>query len=67
MLCYSVVIDAVELIMKKCLIRHIEITKFFYVLVNVSPKMGLCSFINEIVLMHVVCYFGPYPYCWDGW
>ena len=23
--------------------------------------MGLCSFTNEIVLMNVVCYFGPYP------
>ena len=38
MLCYSVVIDAVESIMNECLIWHIEITKFFYVLVNVSPK-----------------------------
>ena len=38
MLCYFVVIDAIELIMKKCLIWHIEITKFFCVLVNVSPK-----------------------------
>ena len=33
-----IVIDAVELIMNECLIWHIEITKFFYVLVNVSPK-----------------------------
>ena len=38
MLCYFVVIDAVESIMNECLIWHIEITKFFYVLVNVSPK-----------------------------
>ena len=49
--------------MNECLIRHVEITKFFYVLVNVSQKMGLCSFTNEIVLMNVVCYFGSYPYC----
>ena len=66
MLCYFVVIDTVESIMNECLIWHVEITKFFYVLVNVSPKMGLCSFTNEIVLMNVVCYFGPYLYCWDS-
>ena len=38
MLCYFVVIDTVESIINECLIRHVEITKFFYVLVNVSPK-----------------------------
>ena len=38
LLYYFVVIDTVELIMNECLIWHIKITKFFYVLVNVSPK-----------------------------
>ena len=38
MLCYSVVTDVIELIMKKYLIWHIKITKFFCVLVNVSPN-----------------------------
>ena len=38
MLCYFIVIDVVESIMNECLIRHVEITEFFYLLVNVSPK-----------------------------
>ena len=35
MLYYSVVIDTVKSIMNECLIWHVEITKFFYVFVNV--------------------------------
>ena len=38
MLCYFVVIETVESIMNECLMQHVKITKFFYVLVNVSPK-----------------------------
>ena len=38
MLCYSVLIDTVKSIMNECLIRYAEITQFFYIFVNVSPK-----------------------------
>ena len=67
MLCYFVVIDTVELIMNECLIWHIEITKFFYVLVNVSPKWVFILLLMRLFWCMLFCYFGPYPYCWDGW
>ena len=58
MLCYFVIIDVVELIVNKCSMRHTWITQPFHVFVSVLPEWVFVPF-------GVVCFFGPYPYCWD--